>query len=324
MRLINTYFISSLLAIAIIGCNRPGSSVNDRPVNTVTADLIDSIEIKGNTSEIRTIKVLGPIALVITDDSEGFIKELTYPQYECIDSAGFKGQGPGEWISVMVGQSPETDEIPVYDIMNRILRIASVKDSTIIITDVDNLPTDEDGLSLPFGDIIKTNSNIWLVKENDMHNGTTLSTMDLKTQEKHASFRPTVNIDLPIKGYPNDDYHIATDNRVIAIGYSSFNRVDILDATTLEVLQSYGKDSPFEKNKTFTRQALHHNGKFYLLQDTENKNDPSPIRVFSDKGEEDTILLSDNVKLIAFDNDGLLLGIKETPEANVCIRYKLP
>ncbi len=317
---IKSLFIGCL-GLASVACSGPANKEADGPRE---AQLIDSVAIEDNASRIRKLAVKDNLALLVTYDSKNFIRKMSYPQMECLDSTGTLGQGPGEWIAVMVGASDVAGELPVYDIMKQAVRLVSVSDSAITVEDYSAIPLDEEeGISLPYGQLIKTSTGNWLAKENDIRRSK-LAVIDLKTGEEKASFIPKLEIDNRIKGYPNDDYWLAEDNGRVALGYAQFDRIDVLDLADLSTVATIGEESVFNNDRTYTVQALAHDGKFYFLQKPQGESEPQVIRVVDrDGNEEASILLPLHAYRIAFDSDGLLLAIVETPEANLLYRYSV-
>ena len=307
----------------VFSCNSPRSEKAQTSEKVRDAQLIDSIVIKDNVARISNITVTGNAALIVTNERENFIRAFSYPEFMNIDSTGTRGQGPGEWVSVMTGQSDVAGEIPVYDIMNRLVRIASVNDSSLTVDDCCMLPVDDEGDALPYGNLIKLPDGHWLAKENDIRRSK-LSIIDLTTGDEKATFIPQLEINDRIKGYPSDDYWIAESDGRVVVGYVQFERIDVLNLTDLSTIASIGEKSIFNKDKIYTIKAVAHDGRFYLLQSPEESGEGQIIRVVDCNGnEENPIRLTRPAYAIAFDADGMLLAIEETPEANICFRYAL-
>ena len=185
------------------------------------------------------------------------------------------------------------------------------------------LPIDDEGDALPYGNLIKLPDGHWLAKENDIRRSK-LSIIDLTTGDEKATFIPQLEINDRIKGYPSDDYWIAESDGRVVVGYVQFERIDVLNLTDLSTIASIGEKSIFNKDKIYTIKAVAHDGRFYLLQSPEESGEGQIIRVVDCNGnEENPIRLTRPAYAIAFDADGMLLAIDETPEANICFRYAL-
>lgn len=318
------YLIPMTVTMVAAGCANESKHEKSEP-KEVAITMADSIIIADNASQIRRMSVADNAVLMVTNDRDGFIKLLSYPDFTCVDSAGTTGHGPGEWIVVMTGKSVNSGEIPVYDIMNRSLRVAKIADSSIVISDPIELPTDEkEGLCMPYGNLIKGAGKYWYAKENDLRRSK-LSAIDFQTGEVNGTFTPDLEISERIKGYPNDDYSLDADSKRVVVGYAKANKIVVLDADSLNVVAVVGEENGFEADKEYTINVTAQAGKFYLLQSLDNSSEGVIVRVVDGGGNElDWLRLDRAVQDIAFDDDGRLIGISETPDANICFRYELP
>lgn len=111
----------------------------------------------------------------------------------------------------------------------------------------------------------------------------------------------------------------------MVVGYAKANKIVVLDADSLNVVAVVGEENGFEADKEYTINVTAQAGKFYLLQSLDNSSEGVIVRVVDGGGNElDWLRLDRAVQDIAFDDDGRLIGISETPDANICFRYELP
>lgn len=314
--------------LMLCGCSGPKSRVAD---NYIAVQLVDSLIIGESATDLQALKITGSIALVFNRADSGFVECINYPEFSHVESYGKKGRGPGEWVTTMCGSSDIANQMLVYDMMNMVVGSITYADSTFTAV-FDSLPH-HDGMAPPYGNIAKVETYPFLAQENN-RDGSRLVVVDFATGIRCGEYICDIKVENSnsVTGYPFDDFYFAANPKNIFLSYLYADKSVLLSNSDgkLTVASTFGTQNRIDASsglpdRKYAIQVAEHDGVFYTLCSDDNSYIGTIIRRYDakEKSELPTLKLSRPVKLIAFDNDGLLIGVAERENDNISYRYRI-
>lgn len=314
--------------LMLCGCSGSESRVAG---DYIAVQLVDSLTIGESATDLQALKINGNIALAFNRADSGFVECLNYPEFSHVKSYGKKGRGPGEWVTTMCGSSDIANEMLVYDMMNMVVGSITYADSTFAAA-FDSLPH-QDGMAPPYGNIAKVESYPFIAQENN-RDGSRLVVVDFATGIKSGEYICDIAVDNSnsIKGYPFDDFYFAANPESVFISYLYADKSVLLSNSEgkLTVVKTFGSQNSIDASsglpdRKYAIQVAERDGVFYTLCSDDNSYIGTVIRRYDakEKSELPPLKLSRPVKLIAFDYDGLLIGVAERENDNIAYRFKI-
>lgn len=309
--------------------NKSQVDIQSEPVVLQAAD---SCIIGGPIANIWEIKVSGDKAVTYNCTDSGFVGVYDYPSFNYCYSYGRKGGAEDEWIAPMYGPSDSADEILLYDMAKKKLYTVEIGDSAAVRTPIADLPVDGDGMALPFGSIAKITGRPYLAKIHDMTKGR-LEARAMDGSEPSAVYMTELTAKgSSITGYPWDDFKYAVNSDYVVVAYCERDYVSVLkyDDGSLAPVFAIGDASVIDSSQgapheSHVLQVAEHGGRFYILRPTDGESTGRIVEVIDpDERMVRKLALDRYVRYIALDDNNNLVGIYETEDDNMAVRYPLP
>ena len=231
---ISKYIICLVLPIILSGCKTKSKNVAvkilEKPTfNEVSLASSDSIKLGSKLLELWYWKRVGDKVVVQEPNQDHVLYIYALPDFNLVNGYGTIGRGPGEFIVVNWGQTPDSTGVLIYDIMKKELYDLELAGDTLKTKSTYALPTfeSEDGnknLAKPFTMIQKLTDDIFLMKVDDMEK-TTLEVMDLR--KSNTLFTLPFEFENRDKlGYSPFDFNISATKKQMILGYWNMNRIE--------------------------------------------------------------------------------------------------
>ena len=253
--------------------------------------------------------------------------------YDCKNSyvkytVARKGKGNEEYLSCNWCKTTDIDRIALYDIMRKTLNIYNIDNYGCKKEKSYLLPTDKDGLTRPYTNILQYDASRFLMKEDGVE--TNLRLVDLSNNSEMASYHCAFR-DGEEGPYTPFDYlfHVIKDK--IILSYCYFDRIEILQIKDngISPIMAYGENSHFiipsnfDELKYPTLYIETMANKFYILKSSDGGEEGDEILVFDgDDNNFSLIKLQNKIKLFGFDIAGNILGYNESDFGTVIYKYK--
>lgn len=253
--------------------------------------------------------------------------------YDCEDSRvrytmAQKGKGSEEYLTCNWCKTSDKNKIALYDIMRKKLYVYNIEKNECKKIESYLLPTDEDGLTRPYTNIIQYYDSKFLMKEDGAE--TNLRLIDLNSNNEIASYHCAFR-DGKEGPYTPYDYLFHFINDKIVISYCYYDRIEILQIKDngISPIAVYGEDDSFmipENYDELKYHTLHIETKannFYILRSSDGGEDGDEILVFNiDDNNFSLIKLPNKIKLFDFDSEKKLLGYNESDSGTIIYKYK--
>lgn len=262
------------------------------------------------------------------DDTGHLIFMYNYPDAEKMYETGKIGQGPGEFITMNAGQA-QNDDLLLYDIMGRKLRLYTTEADSIQMVKDFSLMSDEDGVCKPSTFISQLSSNTFLMKLEDaetssweianLETGEMLDSYKNPIRKVHTSYTPfdfvqCVNSDTLAVAYNYIDrieYYSVANNKLQPLFYMGSNE-DQSELKSYKDLKQYYVD--------ITSDAQH----FYCLKSSCGLEEGDTVEIYGRDGSGKALYsLGRVVESIRADKQGYLVGYASNEEKTILYRFKL-
>ncbi len=239
-----------------------------------------------------------------------------------------KGKGNEEYLTCNWCKITDTNRIALYDIMRKTLNVYIIEEYEYKKVASYLLPTDKDGLTRPYTNILRYDGSIFLMKEDGTE--TNLRLVDLNDNNEIASYHCSFR-DGKEGSYTPYDYLFHVINDKIIIAYCYYDRIEILQINEngISPISIYGEDNSFMIPENYDELKYHSlyietkENNFYILRSSDGGEDGDEILVFNvDDNDFSLIKLQNKIKLFGFDSDDNLLGYNESDAGTIIYRYK--
>lgn len=254
--------------------------------------------------------------------------------YNCVDTfASYdmarKGKNQDEYISCNWCKTKEKDKISLYDIMKKKIDIYNVGNKGFTKERTYSLPTDENGLTLPYTKMVHYQGEKFLLKEDGIE--TNLRLINLEKGNEIASFH-CIFRDGKDEPYTPYDYLFHVIGNKIVIAYCYFDRIEILqiDENEIRLIASYGEDRSnitlpdnYDLLKYYNLYIETHDDSFYILRSLEGEEYGREILTLNAKKHEMTLInLPKPINAFSFDQNGILTGYNESDSGTIIYKFK--
>lgn len=296
-----------------------------------TVERLQGLEIESQKDIVADDSVFLPISMglwywKIVDDklvmyssqSDKMCKVFTYPKLAEEFSFAVKGKAADEFISCCWANNKCDNHILLYDIMKSELYSFDIsngrarKDSTL------SLMKDQSEMCRSYTHITQLDKDLFLMKE-DNPNESNLRLTDMKEGRDLSSYK--VSDDKGEFGYPQDDYwyDVLGDKVLLAYRFSDCYDLLVVDNNNIKRIKRYASGSNALVNedakvlKTKNVSICSFDNKFYVLLGKDGETIGNEILVFRpDSDKQMKISLNENISNICFDQEGNMLGYKES------------
>ena len=231
---ISRYIIFLVLLIALSGCKTKSKNIavkilEEPTFNELSLASSDSIKLGSKLLELWYWKRVGDKVVAQQPNQNHVLYIYALPDFNPVNSYGTIGRGPGEFIVVNWGQTPDSNGVLIYDIMKKELYDLELAGDSLKIKNIHALPTfeSENGnkiLAKPFTMIQKLTDDIFLMKVDDMEK-TTLEVMNLR--KSNTLFTLPFSFENRDKlGYSPFDFNISATKKQVILGYWNMNRIE--------------------------------------------------------------------------------------------------
>ncbi len=260
-------------------------------------------------------------------ESNDFIKVYSYPEFKWLYNYGKNGKGPEEWIVQNWGIAQNSEQVILYDIMNKSLRIFDIDSIKLTCSATYKLSTGE-RLCPPFTQIRQFNDSLFLLKEDEEE--TYLHLMNLPNKHIYSSYKCKLRKKNK-HSYTPFDYIFEVSGNNIMLAYRYMKRIEFLKIDEFYNLIPFliiGNDYNYSQIKDYNElpnyflDICSYNEDFYCLLSEKSTETGNTIYVFTLNGTpKKQIILDQYVNKIKFTPDGLLLAYKEKEEENIFYLY---
>lgn len=253
--------------------------------------------------------------------------------YDCEDSCAKytmaqKGKGKEEYITCNWCKTSDKNTIALYDMMRKTINLYDAGKNGYKKKVSYLLPTDKDGLTRPYTNIIQYGGSRFLMKEDGVE--TNLHLIDLYCDNEIASYHCGLR-DGKEGPYTPYDYLFHFINDKIVISYCYYDRIEILqiNGNRIDPIAVYGKDETFMIPENYDELKYHSLDIetraycFYILISSDGGEDGEEIMVFNIEDNDFSLIkLPNKIKLFEFDREGNLIGYNESDTGTIIYKYK--
>lgn len=265
-----------------------------------------------------------------TSGNDSIIRIYPYFRQAPFVPYGRTGRSADEFISYNWCQV-STADFCLYDIMNKRMRMFDIKGGKVMLQRSYPLPTDQDGLALPYTKGCQYKGPLFLMKEDGR--STNLCLANLEKGKVLSSYRCQLRDSTGKEPYTPYDYDIAVVGNTVCLCYHYMGRVEFVKIEkdkAFSPIGYIGENSHKIQAKNYDDlpysfiNVVGGQGKFFCLKSDQGKDVGHEVYVFDEHGDFIQVYeLDHNVNSIAMGKGSSLLGYAEKESGAVVIAYKM-